>query len=169
MKYSGASLRQQRGVVLVVCLLFLVLLTVFVASAFTMSTTSMKSVGNTQFQNEAIAATNQAIEQLISSNFQANPVAQGYSIDINNDGKTDYVVNFAAPVCLTATLTVTNSAPPSSLSLGSTFNMATTKFYRSTWRLDATVTDSSGSGATLVIHQAIKVLLTQDQYNANCV
>jgi Tfp pilus assembly protein PilX len=169
MKYARSFRRGQRGVVLVVCLLFLVLLTLFVASAFTMQASSMKSVGNTQFQNEAISATNQAIEQLISSQFQANPVAQGYNLDVNNDGTTDYVVNFTVPVCLTASLTVSNNAPPSSLSLGTGFNMAASSYYRSTWRLDATVTDSSGSGATMVIHQAVKILLTQTQYNANCV
>jgi Tfp pilus assembly protein PilX len=169
MKHSGSFRRGQRGVVLIISLLFLVLLTLFIASAFTMSASSMKSVGNTQFQNEAVAATNQAIEQLISSQFQTNPVAQGYNIDVNNDGKTDYAVNFAAPVCLTASLTVSNSAPPSSLSLGSGFSMAASSFYRSTWRLDATVTDASGSGTAMVIHQAVKVLLTKTQYEANCI
>src|SRR2546428_759824 len=93
----SASLDTQRGATLVVGLIMLLLITLMVSSAFMLSTTNLKSVGNMQFKDESIAAANKAIEQVLSSPFTTNPNALDnttINADINNDGITDYVVGF---------------------------------------------------------------------------
>src|SRR5688572_26041587 len=95
----SASVDRQRGATLVVGLIMLVLITLLVTSAFTLSNTNSKSVGNMQIRNEAVAAANKAIEQVVSSPFTAAPAAEAIDVDLNNDGTTDYTVAFAAPTC----------------------------------------------------------------------
>ena len=51
-----ASRHSQRGITLFVGLIMLVLITLMVTSAFTLSTSNLKSVGNMQARDEAIAA-----------------------------------------------------------------------------------------------------------------
>ena len=78
-------------------------------------TTNFRSVSNMQFREEAIAAANKAIEQVISSPFTAAPAAEAINVDIDNDATTDYVVQIAAPLCVFATQAF--GADPSSLAL----------------------------------------------------
>ena len=157
----------QRGAVLIVALIMLVLLTALAASSFTLSSTNMKSVTNTQLRNEAVAAANAAIEQVMSSSFTDSPTAEAVNVDINNDGVTDYTVQFAAPTCVSASNISTTSLPPSSLSLPPSFTSANSSFFDTVWDLDATVTDP-GSGASAHVHQGVRVLLTETQYNKVC-
>jgi hypothetical protein len=96
MKTSRVS---QHGAVLLVSLILLVLLTIFVLSAILMSNTNLRIVGNTQARTEAMAAAQQAIEQVISRNFPDNPLPATVNIDINADGATDYTVSVIKPVC----------------------------------------------------------------------
>jgi hypothetical protein len=70
----------------------LVLLTLVVTTAFMMSSGNLKAVGNMQFRDEAIAAANMAIEQVISSDFTTLPVNVPVSVDIDQDGINDYQV-----------------------------------------------------------------------------
>jgi type II secretory pathway pseudopilin PulG len=107
--------------VLIVALIMLLLLTAVVASTFTLSVTNLKSVTNTQLRNEAIAAANAAIEQVMSSSFTNSPAPESINIDINNDGATDYTVQFAAPVCISASNVSTSALPPTSLTLPAGF------------------------------------------------
>jgi Tfp pilus assembly protein PilX len=159
--------RSERGAALVVSLILMTLITMMLASAFTLSTTNSKSVTNTQIRNEGIAAANAAIEQVVSSPFTDAPTAEAINIDINNDGIVDYTVNFAAPKCMSATTITPTALPVSSLSLGSSFTSTATNYYQTVWDLDATVTDNA-SGASLHLHQGIRKLLTQAQYTAAC-
>jgi Tfp pilus assembly protein PilX len=158
---------EQRGAVLIVALMMLLLMTVLVASTFTMSSTNLKSVTNTQLRNEAIAAANAAIEQVMSSSFTNSPTPESINIDINNDGATDYTVQFAAPVCISASTISTTALPPSSLTLPASFTSANSSYFETVWDLDATVTDAA-SGASARVHQGVRVLLAQTQYNAVC-
>ena len=159
--------RAERGAALIVSLIMLTLITMMLASAFTLATTNSKSVINTQIRNEGIAAANAAIEQVVSSPFTDAPTAESINIDINNDGVIDYTVSFAAPKCVSATTITPASLPISSLSLGSSFASTSTSYYQTVWDLDATVTDSA-SGASVHLHQGIRKLLTQAQYTAAC-
>jgi len=158
----------QRGATLVVGLILLVLMTVMVTSAFKLSTIDIVSVGNMQFRDEAIAAANKATEQVLSSPFTDAPAGQSINVDINNDDVTDYEAVFAAPTCVSDSDIVISSAPPSSISLGSGFSVLGSTFYQTVWDLDATVADTSVSGASVRVRQGVRVLLTQAQYNAVC-
>jgi Tfp pilus assembly protein PilX len=159
--------RSQRGAALIVCLILLVLITAMVTSSFTLSSTNLKSVTNTQIRNEAIAAANTAIEQVLSSPFYVNPTAESVNVDINNDGTTDYTVTFAAPRCLSVGTLTPASLPVSSVSLGSSFASTVSTYYETIFDLDATVIDNA-SGASVRVHQGVRKLLTQAQYTAAC-
>jgi hypothetical protein len=158
----------QRGATLVVGLIMLVLITLLVTSAFMLSSSNLRSVGNMQNRNEAIAAANKAIEQVVSSPFTDAPAAEAIDVDIDNDETTDYVVNFAAPTCVSATILPGATPPPSSITLGPAFSPASTAFYESVWDIDANVVDSNDSGAAVRVRQGVRVLLTEAQINAVC-
>ena len=157
----------QRGSALIMTLIMLVLMTVLVGSTFTLASTNLKSVANTQLHDEAVAAANAAIEQVISSPFTNAPVAQAIDVDINNDGMIDYTVQFTAPTCVSASAVTSSSTPPSSLSLPTAFNAAAATFYDTVWDIDAQVTDVA-SGASAHVHQGVRVLLDQVQYATVC-
>ena len=59
--------RRQGGAALIVGLIMLVLITLAVTAGFTLSNTNLKSVGNMQNRNEAVAASNRAIEEVAAS------------------------------------------------------------------------------------------------------
>lgn len=162
--------KAQRGATLVMGLIMLTLITVMVTSAFTISTTDMRSVGNMQARGEAVAAANKAIEQVLSSPFTDAPASEAIDVDINKDGKADYRVEFAKPSCISASEMAGMTAPPSSVLLGSAFAVSTSNFYQTIWDLDASVTDLSdgASGASVRVRQGVRVLLTQTQYNTVC-
>jgi hypothetical protein len=168
MKSTGFPV-SQRGATLVVGLIMLVLITLLVTSAFMLSSSNLRSVGNMQNRNEAIAAANKAIEQVVGSPFTDAPAAEAINVDIDNDNTTDYVVNFAAPTCVSASL-LPGAGPstPSSITLGPAFSPASTAFYESVWDIDANVVDSNDSGAAVRVRQGVRVLLTEAQINAVC-
>jgi len=158
----------QDGATLIVGLIMLVLITLLVTSAFTLSTSGLKSVGNMQSRDEAIAAGNKAIEQVVSSPFTNSPAGETINVDLNNDGITDYVVVFNAPTCVSVAEIPGTAVAPSSISLGPTFSPSTSNLYETVWDLDANVTDPNGSGAVVRVHQGVRVLLTQIQITAVC-
>ncbi|MDQ9169778.1 pilus assembly PilX N-terminal domain-containing protein [Oxalobacteraceae bacterium R-40] len=157
------SLKKQRGATLVVGLIMLALITVMVATAFTLSTTNLKSVGNMQFRNEALAAANKAIEQVLSSPFTLSPTAETIEVDINNDDTADYTVAIATPVCVRATPAGTTTK--SSISLGQSMSMVTD--WNTVWELDATVTDAK-SGAFIRTRSGVRVVRSDSQKKTEC-
>jgi type II secretory pathway pseudopilin PulG len=159
--------RRERGATLVISLIMLVLLTALAASTFTLSSTNLKSVTNTQLRDESVAAVNAAIEQVITSSFATSPTAQAINVDLNNDGATDYTVQLSKPICVSASTITTTALPPSSVTLPAAFTSANSTYFETVWDLDATVTDAA-SGASAHVHQGVRVLLTQIQYNAVC-
>jgi len=167
MKSISIGKRHQGGAALVVGLIMLTLITVMVTSNFSLSASNLKAVGNAQFRSEALSAANGAIEQVLSAPFTDAPVGETIDIDLNVDGNTDYRVELAAPQCIGATAVDPPSLPPSSSSLGPAF-AAPDPNYETVWDLDATVTDVNNSGATVQVHQGVRVVLTQTQYDAVC-
>lgn len=159
--------RQQRGAALIVALIMLTLITVLATSAFQLSNTSLQSVGNMQTRDEAIAAANKAMEQVLSSPFTDAPAADAIDVDIDNDDTIDYRVSFAAPTCVSAQQIAAASVPPSSLSLGSVFTTAASHYYQTLWDLDATVVHEA-SGTEVRVRQGVRVLLSQLEYDAVC-
>ena len=157
-----ASRHSQRGITLFIGLIMLVLITLMVTSAFTLSTSNLKSVGNMQAKDEAIAAANQAIEDLLSSSFTDAPGAVNTDVDINNDGVPDYAVTIATPTCIRASVEAT--AVKSSGSLPS---MSTVNSYNTIWDIEATVDDAK-TGAKTIVRSGTRVLLTQAQKDLVC-
>lgn len=164
---SAFSHRKQTGAALIVSLIMLTLITLLVTTAFQLSNTSMMSVGNMQTRDEAVAAANKAIEQVLSSPFTDDPTADSINVDIDNDDTSDYVVNFAEPTCVSAQQIAATNIPPSSLSLGTVFNTVASNYYQTVWDLNATVIHQ-GSGTEVQVRQGVRVLLTQLQYDAVC-
>ena len=115
MRICIPSGNHQRGAAMVVGLIMLMLITLTVIGAFALSQGNLKAVGNIQVRNEAVAAANRAIEEVVTSLLPASaplttPVATESNVDINNDGKVDYIVQIAAPTCVR----VAKAAPPTS-------------------------------------------------------
>ena len=81
-------------------MIMLVLLTLFVIAAVNMSTINLRVMGNTQARNEAIGAAQQAIEQVVTTDFPKNPRPVTITVDVNGDGTSDYSVAIAMPACL---------------------------------------------------------------------
>lgn len=157
-----ASRHSQRGITLFVGLIMLVLITLMVTSAFTLSTSNLKSVGNMQAKDESIAAANQAIEQILSSPFTTAPAAEEINVDINNDGVTDYVASIAIPICVRAS--IESAAVKTSGTLPS---MSTVNTYNTLWNIEATINDAK-TGAKTIVQTGTRVLLTQSQKEAVC-
>lgn len=136
------------GATLVVSLIMLVVLTLLAVSAIRLSNVNFRTIGNMQARNEAVAAAQQAIEQVVSSpaNF-TNPVAQQIGIDINNDGTPDYTVNVSAPACLKMV-----TMPGYSVAFAAS---APKMAY---WDIKAVVTDSR-TGANVTVHQGVKMAM----------
>lgn len=159
----SASIHLQDGATLIVGLIMLALITLLVTTAFTLSNTNLKSVGNMQFRNEALAAANKAIEQVASSSFTVTPTMQTIPVDIENDGTPDYTVVVAPPVCVRAAPAGVTTI--SSLSLGSSMSQVTD--WNTIWEIDATVTDPA-SGALVRARSGVRVVRSQAQKNAEC-
>jgi Tfp pilus assembly protein PilX len=166
------NLSRQRGAALFVSLIMLVLITLFVLAAINMSTVNLRITANSQVRSEAIAAAQQAIEQVASKNFTANPQPATVSVDLHNDQtKTDYTVAVAKPACLN-TIPITmldlaqrdNSDPDDVACRGSAAvqnsgllpppdqnSLCKTE----QWDVNASVADTANSGATISVHQGL--------------
>jgi type II secretory pathway pseudopilin PulG len=155
----------QRGAALVIGLIMLVLVTIMLLAALTLSTSGFRSVTNMQFREEAIAAANRAIDQVISSNFTADPTSEEIEVDIDADGDTDYTVAIDEPQCVSATQAF--GADPSSLSLPSSMTVAST--WNTVWDVRATVApDSNAGGAAVVVRAGVRALITDAQKETVC-
>ena len=164
---TPATLRAQRGATLIVGLIMLVLITLVITAAFMISSGNLREVGNMQFRNEATAAANAATEEVINSlligGSTVAPPAQDIAVDINKDGTTDYNVHISPPTCVRASVAAPGFS--SSLSLGQV--MTTQAFWNTVWDVQADVIDAV-TGATVQIHQGVRVLLSLPQKNAVC-
>ena len=161
------TLRAQHGATLIVGLIMLVLITLVVTAAFTISGGNLRAVGNMQFRNEAIAAANAATEEVLNSLLTGGstvaPPSQTIPVDINKDGKNDYSVTIATPTCVRASVAAPGYS--SSLSLGKV--MSTQSFWNTIWDIRADV-DDSVTGAKVRVRQGVRVLLTQSQKSSVC-
>ena len=80
----------------------LVLITLMLVTALNLGTTNFRAMTNMQFRSEAIAAANEAIEQVISSPFTAAPAAGTSTWTSTTMRTTDYTVQIAVPQCVYA-------------------------------------------------------------------
>ena len=170
--FSRSAPRRQRGATLVIGMIMLVLITLFVIAAVNMSTVNLRVMGNTQARNEGIAAAQQAIEQVASTDFPKNPVAVTVAVDVNGDGTTDYTVAIPAPVCLNAIPIKVTELDPTDLTndaacfgsisspnpgvVGGGGGGAGNSLCSNTqWDIKAAVTDNTGTASTVTVHQGV--------------
>lgn len=163
------KIKKQNGATLITALIMLVALTLLVVSGIRGSNTNLRIAGNMQMQEEAVAAAQQAIEQVLSSNFTFSPASAAIAIDINNNGSTDYTAMIDIPVCSSSkpfppNVDITNLEAVGCSGSGQgggtlvlnasgvpiASNLATC--YKQNWDIRASVTDSS-TGANAVLHQ----------------
>ncbi|HXD42084.1 MAG TPA: pilus assembly PilX N-terminal domain-containing protein [Ramlibacter sp.] len=154
--------RLQRGATLIIGLIMIVLITLIVVNAFTLSSSNLKSVGNMQARDEALAAANQAIESMISSPFTNAIGTQTFTVDINKDGTNDYTVVVNPAVCIAAVQASAGSASDVEL-----IGMSSGASWNTDWDIRATVTDST-SGASVVVREGVRVRLSQSQKDTAC-
>ena len=134
------SVNRQRGSVLIVSLVILVVLTLLVLSSTGSSVTNLVIVGNSQARKSLESSTLQAIEQVIGNvaNFQT-PATQ--TLTVNN-----YAVTVTAPSCL-SNVTANGYSALYALSPDDT-----------NWEFQASATDPA-TGASVVMRQGVKVRL----------
>jgi type II secretory pathway pseudopilin PulG len=150
----------QRGATLIVGLIMLAVITLLVTTAFTLGNTNLKAVGNMQFRDEAAAAANMAIEQVLTAFISIPPTDQNIPVDLNNDGESDYTVTIR-PTCITSSIVsdgsgigLQGSVELPGLSVGGGGGGG----YITVWDIDASVTDNA-SGAKIRLHQGVRKLL----------
>jgi hypothetical protein len=148
---SRSPIHLQKGATLVVSLLMLILITLLVTSAYVMSTSNLKSVGNMQFRQEAIYAANIAIEDRLSSNFDATLLNSTSSVDIDQNGIDDYTVNLTYTCKRTWPAGATGET---SLDLPS---IAGTAWY-ALINIAANVADTA-TGASVVVNSGVRIWL----------
>lgn len=145
--------RAQRGATLVVGLIMLVLITLMVTTAFMLSNTNLKSVGNMQYRDEAIASANAAIEHVIGLNFTSLNAPQPFEMDLDQDANTPpYQVTVTVEGCRRSTLAPTYD--PAELS-GVSSGIANTSDFDTVWELKAVVSDAL-TGASVTVLQGVR-------------
>jgi len=146
--------KRQRGATLLTGLIMLLLFTLMVSGAFTLSGVNLKAVNNAQLRSEATAAANSAIEQVISTATTfTNPVAK--TIIVGPDTVS------VAPVCLRAIdVESASSADPNANILidGGPAAGGATGYQETYWNIAATVNDVA-SGVNVVVNQGVKITL----------
>jgi Tfp pilus assembly protein PilX len=160
----GIPNRNQRGVVLIVGMIVLVLISLFVVAAYRMSTTNLAAVGNMQFRAQALAAAELAIERKLGLPISTTTFSPE-SVDLDGNGTAEFSVSVSRS-CLRA-LPIVATSPSgsgSSTSLGFT---AGPKEYLLMLDYVAQVTDST-TGANAIIHQGFKSRVSQTDCDTVC-
>jgi Tfp pilus assembly protein PilX len=169
----GTPLRAQRGVTLLVSMIFLVVLTLIVVSAIKVSNVNTRLAGNMQLQNEADAAAQQGLESMISTDFTTLPAASTTSVDINGSGLTGstYSVYVPAPKCIvikpikTSQLDASNSLDQPCYASGAAQNTGivggnangASLCSNSNWEVNSTAVVPSTGASAPTVHQGIAV------------
>ena len=168
-----SSPRRQRGVITIfISMLMLLFITVMVLTAYSLSTTNLRAVGNVQARDEAIASANYVIEQTVGSGFTAvgndpnDAALNGFQVYVNNEdpltAKYEYLVDLMVPRCVRsyrANTTTTSSVTLPGMSAGGAFNTI--------WELDATATEAASNANVRVIH-GIRILMDEVRKNELC-
>ena len=170
------ALPRQAGMTLFVAMIILVMVTLLVVSAFRVSNTNLKIVSGMQGRQEAVAASQAAIEEVLSSSFfttnasivAATPV----TVDMNNDGVDDYDVTMSLPTCLrTAPVVVTDPPTQTQLDCAGSSRVpgaiTPTWCSNTVWELSATTTDRVTAAKTTV-RQGVGMTVEITSAKATC-
>lgn len=158
------SLYPQRGVATIfISMVFLLLITVLVTTAYTISTVNLRAVGNVQARDGAIAAAGREIEQRVGSNFWLQDTVVTTDVDIDNDATTtEYIVEMLVPQCIRAT-----PAAGTTYSSVTLPGMSSISAWNTVWELAAISTDTA-TGTEVKVVQGIRLLLSTDFKNTYC-
>ena len=148
---------QQRGATLIVGIIVLMLITMIVISAFKISQSHTQAVSNTQFKDEAFAAANLVLEDVISlPDVQTMTGADGTVplryVDINRDGVNDLQIALQPPRCIRAE---TGSASGEGGLSGVESNVENSSLTYVLWEIQADVTDTA-TGANVSVLQGFR-------------
>lgn len=180
--------RRQRGVTLVVSLIFLILMGLFAVAAFHSAHSNLRVVGNMEARQEALAAAQAALEQTLGSTlFSTHPdgvAANPVPVDIDGNGRPDFQVRMLPrPHCyrvlpiktaeldpaLDADLSCMRSAALQNSGLDSpeaTSAASDSMCSNSEWNLRAEVSDGR-TGTQVAVNQGVGVrVLATDAMNA---
>ena len=132
--------RRQRGAILIVSLIFLVLITIFVISWVNMSSADLRIVGNLQNKMTMVQAAQQGIEEQISNiaNFDP-PTARNITVN-------------STPVAVTAPQCLGTSPAPGYTAV------ASITLFDTRWTISATATDPV-TGGTATLTQGVRIRL----------
>lgn len=97
---------RQRGVVLILSLIMLVVLTLLAISAIRLSTVNLRAVANAQARSEAMSAAQRTIDLILSGNFTNNIAGTEQTLTVTEGGK-DYKVTVIKP-CLVSLSPIKN-------------------------------------------------------------
>jgi Tfp pilus assembly protein PilX len=160
-----AMLREQRGVVTIfVSMILLLLITLLVITAYSLSTMNLRAVGNVQTRQEALAAANAIIEKTIPLAFWEITTAQtDQAVDLNADGVTDYLVDLEIPRCVRADKVASTTSASVTLP-----GMTSSSAWNTIWELDATATEAT-TGTRVRVLQGVRILLSSTLKNALCI
>lgn len=163
---SGIAKHTQRGAITIfLSMMMLIFMTLMVITAYSLSSVSLQSVGNTQTRQEAVAAAQSILELVVASPFTDNPALAALDdepVDINGDDVDDYFVDLAVPVCVR--FTRANSAVGVSVYLP---GMGAVDAWNTVWDLDATATDPA-TGTSVRVRQGVVKLLSDADKNLLC-
>lgn len=156
----------QTGATLITALVMLVVLTLLVLSAIRSSTVNLRIAGNMQMRNEAIAAGQQLIENVLSNNFTSSPAATSIIVPI---GGTSYAASAVVPRCIGSRVLMNNEQGLPTQCLSSGAVQSTGIRYSSgvqgggqswclaqQWDVQANVVDPA-TGASAEIHQGVRL------------
>lgn len=146
--------KRQTGATLITALIMLIVLTLLVVSGIRSSSTNLRIAGNMQMQEEATAAAQQAIENVISTTaLLATPQTVG-----------DFNVTINSATCLSATQVAANAA---GLPVQCQSETGTTVCFQTTWEIVATALNTN-TGATAEIHQGVSMMSNSGQATTSC-
>jgi len=182
---------QQRGVVLFVAMIMLVLLTMLAVTGMNLGKSSLQTVGNMQQRNQVISAAQQILEEVISSKrfFEVpnavftsacNGSANIRCLDINQDNAYDITVALTPPPTCVKAQNIKNTALDLAQTedvgclVGTSQNFGTVGSItgnslcsNSLWELRAQATDVMSSAQTVVV-QGTAVRVSIDNIATSC-
>jgi len=97
---------RQRGIVLILSLIMLMVLTLIAVSAIRLSTVNLRTVANAQARTEAMSTAQRTVDLILSSNFTDNIAGTAQILTVSEGGKS-YTVKVCRP-CLVRTVPVQN-------------------------------------------------------------
>ena len=158
--------RSQRGFTLIMGLIMLVVLTIIAVASINMTSMGIQIVGNAQFRQEAFAAGQKAIDNVISSTGFLTTPPGTTPIDVTGDGNPDYQVTFnPAPACQYFKPVDTTQAGIPKECTGSTGALC----FWTVWNISAVVTEATNvSGASVTVSQGVRTIAGLNSALAHC-